>query len=111
MHERKALSIVSLVEKSLTLNPLGTIKIEFGNSQFDTRQMYPGQFIIEGNNLIVDLVPDIMQCKAISRGESCGTTGSGDQCCAPATQTEKPKLKMVNLANTTASCEPGSGCC
>ncbi|TDO23810.1 DUF6428 family protein [Pedobacter duraquae] len=111
MQVSKALSIVNLVEKSLTLNPLGTVKIEFGNSQFDTRQMYPGQFIITGNNLIVNLIPDFTQCKAISRGDSCETTDSGEECCAPVSKTEKPKLEMVNLANTGTSCEPGSGCC
>lgn len=111
MQVSKALSIVKVVEKSLPLNPLGTVKIEFGNSQFDTRQMYPGQFIIDGDNLIVNLIPDFTQCKAISRGGSCGTTDSGEECCSPAVKIEKPKLEMVNLANTGGSCEPGSGCC
>ena len=111
MQVSKALSIVKLVEKSLPLNPLGTVKIEFGNSQFDTRQMYPGEFIIEGDNLIVNLIPDFTQCKAISRGGSCGTTDSGEECCAPAVKEEKPKLQMVNLAGAGQTCEPGSGCC
>jgi hypothetical protein len=114
MQVNKALSIVKTVEKSLPLNPLGTVKIEFGNSQFDTRQMYPGEFIIEGDNLIVNLIPDFTQCKAQTRGGSCGTTDSGEECCAPALKTEtieKPKLQMVNLVGSGQSCEPGSGCC
>jgi hypothetical protein len=45
MQVSKALSIIDIVEKKLPLNPNGTVKIEFGNSQFDTRQMYPAQFI------------------------------------------------------------------
>ena len=52
----KALSIISLVEKSLLLNPLGVVKIEFGNSKFDTRQMYPSDFISEGDLFTVKLV-------------------------------------------------------
>jgi len=36
----KALSIVGLVEKSLPLDPDAVVKIEFGNSQFDTRQCF-----------------------------------------------------------------------
>lgn len=111
MQVSKALSIVNLVEKSLPLNPLGTVKIEFGNSQFDTRQMYPGEFLIKEDNLIVNLIPDFTQCKAIGRGGSCGTTDSGEECCAPAVKQEKPKLQMVNLAGAAQTCEPGSGCC
>lgn len=94
----KALSIVRLVEQSLPLNPIGIVKIEFGNSQFDTRQMYPGEFIISDGNLIVNLVPDYTQCKATGRGQTCGDTN-------------KPKLQMINLAGAGQTCEPGSGCC
>ncbi|WP_133781801.1 DUF6428 family protein [Pedobacter nutrimenti] len=114
MKVSKALSIVNLVEKSLPLNPLGTVKIEFGNSQFDTRQMFPNDFLISGENLIIDLRPDAVQCKAIGRGGSCGTTDTGEECCTPAVKKEatlKPKLQMVNLASTDQMCEPGSGCC
>jgi hypothetical protein len=82
----KALSIVKLVEKSLPLNPLAVVKIEFGNSQFDTRQMYPGEFIIDNGNFIVNLSADFTQCKAISRGGNCDTP-------------------------ETVTCAPGSGCC
>ncbi|MDX3917145.1 MULTISPECIES: DUF6428 family protein [Olivibacter] len=105
----KALSIVALVEKSLPLNPSGVVKIEFGNSEFDTRQMYPGELVLEGENLIVNLIPDATQCKAIGRGGSCGTNDKGEECCAPV-QEEESKSEMVNLA-TVQSCTPGSGCC
>ncbi|MDB5014994.1 MAG: hypothetical protein JWQ25_3196, partial [Daejeonella sp.] len=108
MKVHKALSIIELVEKSLPLNPNGIVKIEFGNSQFDTRQMFPGEFVLDGENLIVDLRPDAVQCKAIGRGGSCGTTESGEECCAPA---EKPKVEMKNLVVEAACCTPGSGCC
>jgi hypothetical protein len=108
MKVSKALSIVNLVEGSLTLNPLATVKIEFGNSQFDTRQMFPGAITVEGDNLVVDLRPDTVQCKAIERGGSCGTTESGDECCAPSE--EKPKIKLINLAVAEVF-TPGSGCC
>ena len=110
MKVSKALSIINTVEKVLPLNPLGTVKIEFGNSQFDTRQMYPGEFRISGDNLIVNLNPDFVQCKAIERGGSCGTNEKGKECCAPVS--EKKKVSLVELTTFPVnSCEPGSGCC
>jgi hypothetical protein len=109
MKVNKALSIFDLVEKSLALNPIAIVKIEFGNSEFDTRQMFPNSFSINGDDFIVDLRPDATQCKAINRGGSCGTTESGEECCAPS-EAEKPKVEMKNLA-TANSCAPGSGCC
>lgn len=114
MKVSKALSIVKLVEKTLPLNPLGTVKIEFGNSQFDTRQMYPGEFLIQNGDLIVNLIPDFTQCKAIGRGGSCGTLDAVEECCVPSVRNEevkKPKLQMVNSGGTGQTCEPGSGCC
>ncbi len=99
MKAAKALSIIDLVERSLPLNPLAVVKIEFGNSAFDTRQMLPGDIRVEGDSLIVDLRPDEVQCKAIGRGGSCG----------PA-KDEKPKIRLTNLA-VAEVCTPGSGCC
>ncbi|MXV16506.1 DUF6428 family protein [Hufsiella ginkgonis] len=104
----KALSIIDIVEKRLPLNPNAVVKIEFGNSQFDTRQMYPRDFLKRDDNLIVDLQPDFTQCKAISRGGSCGTNNKGEECCTP---TEKPVVQLKMLAVAEASCKPGSGCC
>jgi hypothetical protein len=109
MKAAKALSIIELVERSLPLNPMATVKIEFGNSEFDTRQMFPGDIQVHGDSLVVDLRPDQVQCKAIGRGGSCGTTASGEECCTP-TSTEKPRLQLTNLA-TAEVCTPGSGCC
>jgi hypothetical protein len=105
----KALSIIELVEKTLPLNPLATVKIEFGNSEFDTRQMFPNSIITDGDNLLVDLRPDSVQCKAIERGGSCGTTATGAECCTPADV--KPKVELKNLALSNECCTPGSGCC
>lgn len=110
MKVRKALSIIDVVENKLPLNPLGIVKIEFGNTQFDTRQMFPGEIIINGDSLIVDLRPDDVQCKAIERGGSCGTTEAAEECCAPAVAELQPKVEMKNLA-AVSSCAPGSGCC
>ena len=105
----KALSIIQLVEKAMPLNPIATVKIEFGNSRYDTRQMYPGDIAADGEDLIVILHPDFTQCKAIDRGQSCGTTPTGEECCAP---TIKPVIQLKNLiTNTANTCEPGSGCC
>lgn len=106
----KALSIINLVEKSLPLNPNGIVKIEFGNAEFDTRQMFPQEIKAEGENLVVDLSADSVQCKAIERGGSCGTTASGEECCAPAT-TVKPKIALKNLTVNDVCCMPDSGCC
>jgi len=104
----KALSIIDLVEKALPLDVTATVKIEFGNSQFDTRQMYPVSIIQKGDNLIVELRADVTQCKAINRGGSCGTTDTGEECCTP----EKTPVKLVNLATANDSCcAPDSGCC
>ncbi|PQA59133.1 hypothetical protein C5O19_05620 [Siphonobacter curvatus] len=102
----KALKIVKLVEKSLPLNPLAVVKIEFGNSKFDTRQMYPSAFSATSDDFIVHLVPDYTQCKALNRNEACGVTASDSACSTPAT--EKPALKIVAEGTT---CKPGSGCC
>ncbi|WP_229215344.1 DUF6428 family protein [Dyadobacter bucti] len=103
----KALKIVNLVEKTLPLNPNATVKIEFGNSKFDTRQMYPGEFIVDGEAFTVNLVPDFTQCKALTRNQSCGTSSAEASCCAPAPV--KQELELVT--SDGASCQPGSGCC
>ncbi len=109
MKVKKALSIVEIVEKMLPLNPNGRVKIEFGNSEFDTRQMFPNEMIANGDNLVVDLRPDAVQCKAISRGGSCGTNDKGEECCVPA---ENPKLQLKEVAAVAETCcTPGSGCC
>jgi hypothetical protein len=103
----KALSIIDLVEKALPLNPNGIVKIEFGNSEFDTRQMLPQALLVNGDDLVVDLRADTVQCKAIERGGSCGTDDKGEECCTPAADA-KPKINLAVAANT---CAPGSGCC
>ncbi|MCF2442579.1 DUF6428 family protein [Dyadobacter sp. CY345] len=114
MKVSKALSIVNLVEKSLPLNPLGIVKIEFGNSKFDTRQMYPSEFVSEGDSFTVRLAADYTQCKAITRGESCGTTPTGEACCTPAENTVAPvkqTLVLETIGAENQSCTPGGGCC
>lgn len=106
----KALSIIDIVEKKLPLDGDGTVKIEFGNAEFDTRQMFPNEMIISGENLLIDLRPDAVQCKAISRGGSCGTDDKGGECCTQVVA--KPNIKLVNLnASPEACCTPGGGCC
>jgi hypothetical protein len=111
MKVSKALSIVNLVEKALPLNPNGIVKIEFGNSRFDTRQMLPKELIVSGENLIVDLRADAVQCKAIERGGSCSTNEKGEECCTPAVAV-KPKIQLKNLiANDDSCCTAGAGCC
>jgi uncharacterized protein YbjQ (UPF0145 family) len=104
MKVAKALSIVAVVEKALSLTADAIVKVEFGNAAFDTRQMLPSNIGIQNGELVVDLRPDTVQCKAQDRGGSCGPE---DECCAPA----KPKLQMINLAQVDACCTPGGGCC
>ncbi len=106
MNVKKALSIIAVVEKALSLEPTATVKIEFGNSEFDTRQMYPGKMMVDGKNLVIDLTPDTVQCKAIDRGGSCGATDVKEECCT--TSAAKRETELKNLA-VTACCEPG--CC
>ncbi|MGY4537904.1 hypothetical protein ACVW0P_002323 [Mucilaginibacter sp. UYNi724] len=110
MRVSKALSIIDLVEKVLPLDTDGILKIEFGNQQFDTRQMLPKQLLIDNDALVVDLQPDVVQCKAIDRGGSCGTNADGPECCTPIAEV-KPKIQIQNLANNASCCTPGSGCC
>ncbi|WP_285009389.1 DUF6428 family protein [Pedobacter faecalis] len=95
MKASKALSIIDLVEKSLPLHPQAIVKIEYGNADFDTRQMLPKSVVVEGQNLVVDLRPDTVQCKATDRGGNCGP---------------KPKIELKNLT-LNAECTPASGCC
>lgn len=98
MKVQKALDIINLVEKALPLIADAIVKIEFGNAEFDTRQLLPAGLLVDGDHLIVDLRPDTVQCKAIGRGGSCGTD-------------EKPKAELKNLAVADACCTPGNGCC
>jgi hypothetical protein len=111
MQVNKALKIIDIVESKLKLNSKGIVKIEFGNAQFDTRQMYPVEFINDGENLIVNLTPDYTQCKAINRGGSCGTIATGEECCSSVAEVKKEKIELANLTADAACCTPGSGCC
>jgi hypothetical protein len=95
MQVSKAMSIINLVEKTLPLNPNSIVKIEFGNNNFETRQMHPQDFEIINDEIIVKLIADKTQCKAIGRGESCGT----------------PKQKVKLSAVQNSSCSPETGCC
>ena len=97
MKVSKALSIVELVEKSLPLDPNAMVKIEFGNSEFDTRQMYPNSFLQSGDSLTINLEPDFTQCKAIGGDGSCGTR--------EAAGAEAKKI------SASSCCQPESACC
>lgn len=107
MQVNKALSIISMVEKSLPLHPDAIVKIEFGNTAFETRQLYPQQFEVGGEDLIINLSPDFTQCKALSRGDTCGPKADSVK---PAANSV-PKIEMYNAEGEGSSCAPGSGCC
>jgi len=98
MKVRKALSIIDIVEKVMPLDIKGEVRIEFGNSEFDTRQFSPSEFILDDENLIVNLSPVSVQCKANDRGGSCG---------APV----KQKVQLKDLTAESSCCTPGGGCC
>ncbi|GEP98440.1 DUF6428 family protein [Chitinophaga cymbidii] len=95
MEASKALKIIDLVESKIDLHPKAVVKIEFGNHSFDTRQMYPDNIVVDGENLIVHLQPDATQCKANDRGQTCGT----------------PKPDSLKILATADACTPGGGCC
>lgn len=99
MNVNKALTIINVVEKALPLYENAIVKIEFGNSTFDTRQMLPNAITVDGENLVVDLRPDAVQCKAIGRGGNCGEPAA------------KPTIELKNLVTSASCCEPGGGCC
>ena len=68
------------------------------------------QFLLSNNSLTVNLRPDAVQCKAIGRGGSSGTT-AGEEYCSPVVG-EKPKVQLINLtAPAEAYCTPGRSCC
>lgn len=110
MKVNKALSIIELVEKAIDFDPLAEVKVEFGNSKFDTRQMFPLEIIATSGNLVVDLKADTVQCKALGRNESCGSPDKEESCCAPKPE-EKPKVQLKNLVAEAACCSPAAGCC
>lgn len=105
MKVHKALSIIAAVEKALPLTPDAIVKIEFGNAAFNTRQLIPDNITVQDEDLIVDLQPDTVQCKAQERGGSCGPAPSGDECCV------QPRSKLINLTQNNACCTADSGCC
>ncbi|WP_207420393.1 DUF6428 family protein [Desertivirga brevis] len=109
MTASKAMSIIDLVEKAIVLDPLAELKVEFGNSRFDTRQMFPFSIAAEGENLIVNLQADSVQCKALGRNQTCGTPNGEEVCCSPQV-VEKPKIELKNLV-AERCCTPGAGCC
>jgi hypothetical protein len=98
MKVRKALSIIDIVEKVMPLDVNGEVKIEFGNSEFDTRQLSPAEFILDEKNLIVNLSPVAVQCKANDRGGNCGAH-------------VKQKVELKNFTADNSCCTPGGGCC
>ncbi|MBS1523419.1 MAG: hypothetical protein JST50_20630 [Bacteroidetes bacterium] len=98
MKVRKALSIIDIVEKVMPLDINGVVRIEFGNNEIDTRQLSPTEFISDEENLIVNLQPVAVQCKANDRGGSCG---------GPV----KQKIELKNLTADSSCCTPGGGCC
>ncbi len=89
MEVSKALSIINIVEAKLDIDPENIVKIEYGNADFETRQMLVNSVSKDNSNLIINLVPDTTQCKA---QEICGVQ------------------ETVGVKSSTC-CSPASGCC
>lgn len=87
---RKALAILSRVNRQQPLMPDSPVKFEYGNRQFHTAQLHVAGEVLEGDHLVVRLSPEATQCKA---SDICGT----------------PEPAVVSAAQD--GCEPGSGCC
>ena len=98
MEVSKAMKIINEVESSLPIHPNGLVKVEFGDKNFETRQMIPGNLEVVDGNFIVKLHSDKTQCKAIDRGETCGPV-------------QKKKVNLIGLPIAGEACDPGSGCC
>lgn len=98
MPAQKALSIIAIVEQSITIDPTAIVKIEYGNDHFAMRQMQPADIDFTENDINISLVSGQTECKAIGRGETCGTP--------------KKKIELSTLTdNNTNCCTPESGCC
>jgi hypothetical protein len=98
MQVKKALSIIDIVERAMPVNPLAIVKIEYGNEQFAMRQLQPIDIELNDNNLNISLSAGQTECKAIGRGDTCGTP--------------KKKIELSILTpEANSCCTPESGCC
>lgn len=95
MTAKKFLQITSTVEALIPLDGHLPVKIEFGNTEHITRHAAITAIKISERELLFTTVPELPQCKALDRGESCGPI--------------KPKIKLSNLQNK--GCIPSGGCC
>lgn len=89
MSAYKALSILKKVGSMKTYTLDAEVKLEYGNANFHTAQLFVNDFEIRNNNLIIKLTIEKTDCKA---KELCGVPEPSEE-------------------NTEASCTPGSGCC
>ena len=87
---RKALAILSRVNRQQPLMADSPLKFEYGNRQFHTAQLHVAGEVLEGDHLIVRLSPEATQCKA---SDICGTH------------------EPAEVAAAQNGCHPGSGCC
>ena len=85
----KALSILKKVGRMKPYVMDSEAKIEYGNDQFHTAQLFINDFEIKQKELLLKLAVEPTDCKA------------KDVCGVPETVT----------AEAEACCEPGSGCC
>lgn len=92
---KKFLQITSTVEALMPLDGHLPVKIEFGNTEHETRQVAIASVTTNERELLFTTAPELPQCKALDRGESCGPI--------------KPKIKLSDLQNK--GCTPSSGCC
>lgn len=88
----KAGKAIEIFDRVATMKPYdldAELKIEYGNSSFHATQQFVENIVLDGNNLVVKLTLDQVRCKA---NDKCG-------------------LPERKLENTSACCEPATGCC
>ena len=93
MEVSKAMKIIHVVENQLALPGKAEVKIEFGNEQVPVQQMPLSSVEALENDLMVNMVPDATQCKAVGQGQSFG----------------EPQKALVGTES--GCCTPGGSCC
>jgi hypothetical protein len=91
----KFIQIAKTVQELMPLDGHLPVKIEFGNKQFETRQVNLNEAHIKDGELLFFIEGYLPGCKALDRGEACGPI--------------KPKIKLSEIQNN--SCNPSGGCC
>nr|WP_299382740.1 DUF6428 family protein [Allomuricauda sp.] len=88
----KALSILNKVDRIKPMVKDAEIKFEYSNASFHTAQLFVDDYELNGKQLTLKLSVQKTDCKA---KETCGVETVAEN----------------GLQTTSASCDPGTGCC